>query len=85
MIMNYSTDPKPESQKPPTELPRQLRRSDNSQTSKEGVRKINANRTGHFEVFREWSKTVKARPPPRLELSEPTSQPKFQPNPINTG
>ena len=42
------------------EMPRRLRRSDESQP----VREIKANLTKFFAGLREWTETVKARPPP---------------------
>jgi len=47
------------------ELPRRLRLNDDqSQPTAEAVREMRANLTGFFVVLREWSATVKARPPP---------------------
>ena len=65
VLMNRPTDPKPEPQKQPSELPRQLRLDDESQPSTEDVREMKANLTGFFAVLREWSEKEKARPPPR--------------------
>jgi hypothetical protein len=62
--MNRPNDQKPESQKQPPELPRRLRRNDDGQPTAEAVREMKANLTGFFVVLREWSATVKARPPP---------------------
>ena len=64
--MNRPTDPQPESQKQPPELPRRLRRNDDGQPTAEAVREMRANLTGFFAVLREWSEKEKARPPPIL-------------------
>lgn len=62
--MNCPTDPQPESQKQPPELPRRLRRNDDGQPTAEAVREMRANLTGFFAVLRGWSEQEKARPPP---------------------
>ena len=64
VLMNRPADPQPESQKQPPELPRRLRLNDESQLTPEDAREMRANRTGFFAGLREWSATVKARPPP---------------------
>ena len=74
VLMNRPTDPKPESQKQPPELPRRLRRNDESQPTAEDVREMRANLTGFFAVLREWSEKEKARPPPIPSNKQPKNR-----------